>query len=90
MLNQQKRGLGGEGTPSKPSKGCSVQGGLVKKKPTVYKRNGGWFVFGAGVGTERRSVLQQSHIHRGGLGSQAGGGDVSLFSQETMQRSRHA
>lgn len=30
------------------------------------------------------------HIHRGGVGSQAGGGDVSLFSQETMQRSRHA
>lgn len=25
------------------------------------------------------------HIHLGGAGSQAGGGDVSLFSQETMQ-----
>lgn len=25
------------------------------------------------------------HIHWGGVGSQAGGGDVSLFSQETMQ-----
>lgn len=45
----------------------------------------------SGPGWGQKGYLRRSgHIRGGRAGSQAGGGDVSLFSQETMQRSGHA
>lgn len=44
--------------------------GLLRKSQTVYKRNGGWFVFGTGVGTEGVSAPQWSHSW--GQGGQSG------------------
>lgn len=89
VLNQQKRGLGREGTQVNHRGAVLYSEGLLRKSLQLRKT---WRLvcLGAGAGTEGASALQWSHSWGGGLGSQAGGDDISLFSQETMQRGGHA
>lgn len=71
VLNQQKRGVGREGTQVNHRGAVLYSEGLLRKSLQLRKT---WRLvcLGAGVGTEGASALQWSHSWGRGLGSRAG------------------